>query len=88
LSKFIEEKGDVVGVYLHEMNNIARKLGLSRTVWANPHGLSNIYNVSTAEDVAKLTMFGMKNNIFREIVNTRYYNCLYYEEIIHENGNR
>jgi D-alanyl-D-alanine carboxypeptidase len=47
------------------MNQIARKIGLTRTTWANPHGLSNVNNLSTAEDVAKLCMTAMKNSIFR-----------------------
>ena len=68
----------MVGIYIHEMNQLARKLGLSRTTWANPHGLSNVNNLSSAEDVAKLCMRAMKSNNFREIVSAKTYNCLYY----------
>lgn len=39
---------NIVGIYLHEMNMTARKLDLTRSSWANPHGLSNVNNVSTA----------------------------------------
>jgi len=63
------------------MNQIARKIGLTRTTWANPHGLSNINNLSSAEDVAKLCMRAMKNSTFREIVATKNYTCLYYYEV-------
>lgn len=51
---------------------------MSRTNWANPHGLSNLNNISTAEDVAKLVMHCMKNIRFREVVATKAYNCAYY----------
>jgi serine-type D-Ala-D-Ala carboxypeptidase (penicillin-binding protein 5/6) len=73
-------KPSVVGLYLHEMNQTARKIGLSRSSWANPHGLSNVNNVSTAEDMAQLCMFAMKNTQFREVVSTKIYNCTYYFE--------
>lgn len=52
-------------MYLHEMNLTARKIGLSRSNWVNPHGLSNVNNFSTAEDMAQLCMFAMKNAQFR-----------------------
>jgi serine-type D-Ala-D-Ala carboxypeptidase (penicillin-binding protein 5/6) len=60
------------------MNLTARKLDLSRSSWANPHGLSNVNNISTAEDVAKLCMYAMKIPQFREVVSTKYYNCVYF----------
>jgi D-alanyl-D-alanine carboxypeptidase len=62
------------------MNQLSRKLGLTRSVWANPHGLSNLNNLSTAEDVAQLTMRAMKNGQIREIVSAKVYSCVYYEE--------
>lgn len=68
-----------VGHYLHEMNANARKIGLNRSFWSNPHGLSNVNNLSSAEDVARLCMYSMKSNKFREIVATKQYSCPYYE---------
>lgn len=47
------------------MNLVARKIGLTRSNWGNPHGLSNVNNTSTAEDVANLCMQAMKNAQFR-----------------------
>jgi D-alanyl-D-alanine carboxypeptidase len=67
-----------VGIYLHEMNLLARKIGLSRSHWASPHGLSNPYNLSSAEDVARLCMFAMKHPKFREVVITKHYTSTYY----------
>lgn len=72
------EQLNAVGLYIHEMNLSARKIGLTRSSWANPHGLSNVNNLSTAEDLAQLCMFAMKNTQFREVVLTKNYNCLYY----------
>ena len=69
------------------MNQTARKLDLSRSFWANPHGLSNVNNVSTAEDIAKLSMYAMKNTQFREVVSTKNYNCIYFYEKTDEDGN-
>ena len=44
------------------------------TNFANVHGLSNIYSLSTATDLAILCGFAMKNSIFRKIVNTKSHN--------------
>lgn len=41
--------------------------------FANPHGLSNINNYSTADDVCKLSIEAMKNQTFREVVGTKKY---------------
>jgi D-alanyl-D-alanine carboxypeptidase len=53
---------------------------MSRSSWANPHGLSNCNNLSTAEDVAKLAMHCMKNGKFREVVGAKWYSCAYLQE--------
>jgi serine-type D-Ala-D-Ala carboxypeptidase (penicillin-binding protein 5/6) len=80
LTRLLSENESGIGIYLHEMNANARKLGLSRSTWANPHGLSNVNNMSTAEDIAKLCMHCMKNGKFREVVNTKFYNCCFFQE--------
>lgn len=36
------------------MNNKAREFRMSQTTYANPHGLNNKNNLSSAYDVAKL----------------------------------
>lgn len=36
------------------MNNKARELRMTQTTYANPHGLNNKNNLSSAYDVAKL----------------------------------
>jgi len=41
--------------------------------FVNPHGLSNAYNYSTANDLVKLCSYGLKNKMFRQIVTTKNY---------------
>jgi D-alanyl-D-alanine carboxypeptidase len=65
LSRLMVEEDSIVGLFIHEMNANSRKIGLTRSSWANPHGLSNVNNLSSAEDVAKLCMYCMKNTRFR-----------------------
>jgi len=43
------------------MNTYARKLDMINTNFANPHGLSNNNNLSTASDIAILSYHAMKN---------------------------
>lgn len=52
------------------MNKKAMELGLENTHFMNPHGLDHDEHYSTANDVAKLTAYALKNPIFREIVKT------------------
>ena len=59
--------------FISEMNKTAREIGLLSTHFANPHGLMIKKNLSTAKDVGKLACFALKNETFREIVNTRVY---------------
>lgn len=54
------------------MNTIAKfKAKTINTSFANPHGLSNVHSLSTAEDMARLSAYAMKNEKFREIVQTK-----------------
>jgi D-alanyl-D-alanine carboxypeptidase len=60
------------------MNTIAKfKAKTFSTSFANPHGLSNVHSLSTAEDMAKLSAYSMKNDKFREVVETKHYSCKY-----------
>lgn len=42
-----------------------------KTTFANPHGLTNPLNVSTAKDMMTLSRFSMQNKEFAEIVATK-----------------
>jgi len=54
--------------FVDEMNAAAADLGLSRTSFANPIGLDDPFNYSTAADLADLTLELRKDKTFREIV--------------------
>lgn len=64
--------GDV-GSFVDMMNDKAEKLGMKNTNFANPHGLPNDNHFSCAYDMAILTAYAMKNEIFKEIVSTKNY---------------
>jgi D-alanyl-D-alanine carboxypeptidase len=67
-----------VSTYLNKMNNICKlKVKTQNTSFANPHGLSNVNSLSTAEDMARISSYGMKNKTFREVVLTKNYACKY-----------
>lgn len=52
------------------MNAKAEQLGLEHSHFANPHGLDVEGHYSTANDMAKLTAYALRNPVFREIVKT------------------
>ena len=53
------------------MNEKAAALNLKNTHFTNPHGLSDDNHFTTAHDLAVLTSYAMKNDIFREICSTK-----------------
>lgn len=63
--------GDI-GKFVDLMNKKAADLGLSSTHFVTPSGLDDFTSehYSTAEDMAKLTAYALKNEIFREICST------------------
>ena len=66
---------DPARYFIQEMNRYARALKLESTVYANPHGLSNINNKSTAVDQGRLGAIVMQDNCMKEIVNKQEYSC-------------
>ncbi|MDQ0225445.1 D-alanyl-D-alanine carboxypeptidase family protein [Metabacillus niabensis] len=46
-------------------------IGVENTHFTNPHGLYDPDHVTTAEDMAKITQYAMKNETFREIFSTK-----------------
>ena len=52
------------------MNEEARRLGMTNTHFANPHGLHDENHYTTAYDIALMGQQAMKHDIFREIVAT------------------
>jgi len=56
------------------MNNKAKEIGMKNTIFVNSSGLDeNGGNYSTAYDMALLTKYAMKNEIYIEIVSTKTY---------------
>lgn len=53
------------------MNREAEALGLTNTSFANPHGLDDENNYSTARDLAFLTAAALRDENFRRVVSTR-----------------
>jgi D-alanyl-D-alanine carboxypeptidase (penicillin-binding protein 5/6) len=78
LASCVEKYSNNIIVYLNKMNTIAKfKAKTVNTSFANPHGLSNVNSLSTAEDMAKLSAYSMRNDKFREVVQTKNYLCKY-----------
>lgn len=57
--------------FIDEMNKKAVDLHLKNTYFANPTGLDNNDQVTTARDLAYIAVAGMKNPVFRELVGTK-----------------
>jgi serine-type D-Ala-D-Ala carboxypeptidase (penicillin-binding protein 5/6) len=55
--------------FVRLMNARARRLGLDDTHYANPIGLDEAGNHSSAEDLAKLTLILRRNEFFRAVTN-------------------
>ncbi|GAA5484120.1 D-alanyl-D-alanine carboxypeptidase family protein [Haloferula sargassicola] len=54
--------GDPVGAFVQEMNHLAEALNMRKTRFVNPHGLEapNSVGLSTAADIAKLSIYAMR----------------------------
>ncbi len=53
------------------MNKKAAEIGLDNTNFVTPSGLDAPNHYSTAEDMAKLAVYAMKNSVFRKVVSTK-----------------
>ncbi len=53
------------------MNNKAIEIGAKNSHFTNPHGLHDDNHYTTAYDLALISCYAMKNNVFREIVGTK-----------------
>jgi D-alanyl-D-alanine carboxypeptidase/D-alanyl-D-alanine carboxypeptidase (penicillin-binding protein 5/6) len=58
--------------FAKRMNTFVKeKVGVADTNFTNPHGLFHPEHVTTAQDMAKIAQYAMKNEKFREIVGTK-----------------
>jgi D-alanyl-D-alanine carboxypeptidase (penicillin-binding protein 5/6) len=62
--------GGSVDQFVGKMNDKAKELGLKNTHYANPAGIDNPKNYSSARDLAKIARAAMKYPEFRKIVAT------------------
>ncbi|WP_054957161.1 D-alanyl-D-alanine carboxypeptidase family protein [Paenibacillus dakarensis] len=69
-SAIAEHVGGSEEGFVHMMNEKAAVLGLSNSHFMNPHGLDHDDHYSSANDLAKLTAYALKNPVFKEIVKT------------------
>ncbi|WP_078553197.1 D-alanyl-D-alanine carboxypeptidase family protein [Bacillus alkalicellulosilyticus] len=69
-----EHVGGSLDGFIYMMNEKAEEIGMTRTVFNNPHGLDDHEDhYSTAYDMALLTQYAMKNEVYREIAGTETY---------------
>lgn len=67
-----EHVGGSLEGFVFMMNEKAREIGMKNTHFANPHGLDDHEDhVSTAYDMAILTRYAMKNEVYRKIAGTK-----------------
>ena len=64
--------GDIES-FVKLMNEKAKEIGATNTNFVNPHGLHDDNHYTTAEDLAKIVTYAMKNETFREIIKTPRY---------------
>jgi D-alanyl-D-alanine carboxypeptidase (penicillin-binding protein 5/6) len=89
-----EVRDDALARFVAQMNRTAKKLGMERTRYANPHGLTAQGHVSSAADLALLAAAAMKNDLFRQYVSTRQRGCTvtgpggYRRHVVWQNTNR
>ncbi len=55
------------------MNEKAKELGMTNSNFENAHGFHDDNHYTTVNDLAKVTIYAMKNELFREIVKTARY---------------
>jgi len=66
-----EHVGGSVEGFAFLMNRKAEEIGLTRSHFMNPHGLDEQGHYSSANDLAKLTVYALHNPEFKKIVSTR-----------------
>ncbi len=64
-------------VFINQMNNLAKKIGMNNSVFTNASGLDEReYNISTAYDMAILSAYCANNDTFVEISSAHSYKCI------------
>ena len=58
--------------FIENMNKFVEKIGAKNTHYVNPHGLDADGHYTTAYDLALITSYALKNDVFRDISLTKY----------------
>ncbi|WP_010498955.1 D-alanyl-D-alanine carboxypeptidase family protein [Paenibacillus elgii] len=66
-----EHVGGSMEGFVFLMNEKAKVVGMTNSSFKNPSGLDEQGHYSTANDMAKLSAYALKNPVFREIVKTK-----------------
>lgn len=74
--------------FIEMMNEKAASIGVKNSHFANPNGLTNPNHYTTAEDMAKIAAYAMKNPDFRDIVKRKTYPMTYRNGIYRNVANR
>jgi serine-type D-Ala-D-Ala carboxypeptidase (penicillin-binding protein 5/6) len=67
--------GSCAGYFVKQMNVASRKLGLKRTKFLNPHGLSHMGNTAAVAEIGKVGAVLMKKPLIVGIVSKTQYEC-------------
>lgn len=70
-----KDSTDPLSAFVEAMNREAARLGLKNTSYKNPHGLDASGHQTTASDLARLAQTALRNETFRNLVDTRIYGC-------------
>lgn len=60
-----------INSFSEKMNDKAKEIGTINSNFTNPHGLHDDNHYTTAYDLALISSYAMKNEVFREIVSTK-----------------
>lgn len=74
-AKLAPKETESFAIFVAEMNRQAAELGLSKTTFANPHGLTSSTHKSTAAEMAKLAIAALKKPLFRSVIGTKQYSA-------------
>ena len=58
--------------FINKMNEFVSRIGAKNTHYVNPHGLDAEGHYTTAYDLALITSYALKNDVFRDISSTKY----------------
>lgn len=68
--------------FVEMMNEKSTAIGASHSHFANPNGLTDPDHYTTAEDMAKIAAYAMKNPLFRKIVSEKYHHVTYRDGMV------